>query len=253
MQRRRIKRGNSRFFVFFLFLLGVALLILYLSRYLLMNFEFFNVKNIVVEGDSNLNNLEELAHGYIGQNIFKIDKENVKLKYENIVRIEDVNIDKILPNKLKIKIKEKRGAFFIKTKEGHIFPITETKTVLDMNDFYPKEDLPIINTNILYDNIVISEKIKSKLVEKVFSLHDKICSELPLMERKISEYYLKNDKIYFVEINSASHIYIGNKYIDDNIQKFKFYVENYGLPKNKIIDFRYRDHIVLKKYKSKNL
>ena len=245
---RRKRRGNSRFFVYFFTIIFILFGIQQITVYFLKKVSIFKVRKIEIVGTHNLSNLEELVEEYVGKNLFDIEKQEIILNFENLVRIEEINLRKKLPSTLQIIVKERLGKFYVKTEDGHIYPIDKNKIILDNNDFYLREDLPIISTNLKDDEITIAQKLNDEFVDNVFKLHEKICEVVPEMEKKISEYYSINGKIYFVEMNSASHIYLGSKNFQESLANFKFYYENSGLPERKIIDFRYKNQIVSEDY-----
>ncbi|MDD3052641.1 MAG: FtsQ-type POTRA domain-containing protein, partial [Candidatus Cloacimonetes bacterium] len=238
--------GNSRYFATFFVFLVLAGSLVYLSKYLLRNIPLFNIRKIEIVGCNNLESLEDLAEDFIGRNIFEVPNDEIKLRYENIIRIKKVKINKVFPAKVKIEITERIGEFYVRSKEGMLFPIDGDRIVLDTNQFYIKEDLPIIVTDIPYEKINIAQKLDNELVNEVFELRTLINENIPNFDTKISEYYKKNDRLYFTDIDFGSSIYLGKDDLEDKLKRLKFVLDNRGIPENKVIDLQYKDMVVIK-------
>jgi len=252
MNRRVKRRGNKRYYSLFLLAILFSLGVVYSSSLLLRKVDFFKIKKIEVVGNNNLVFMEELAAHFIGRNLFEIKKSEVILAYENIPRIKKVRITKSYPSKLKIKITERFGEFFIRTKEGMLFPIDRERIVLDMNQFYLREDLPIIVTDIPYQELVVGEKLQSGIIEEVFNLHEQICKIIPQMQAKISEYYKKNGDLFFTEIDYGTSIHLGEDELESKIKRLKFVLENRGINNlDNLVDLQFKDMVVFKDDKFK--
>ncbi len=242
------KTGSSRYY--FLFIFTIALIIAGYSgfRSVITKISLFEIDVIKITGNINLETefLYNLSKDFIGQNLYAISKKDVLHKYENIVRIQDIKVTRIMPNKLRIKIIEKQGIFYIKTIEGELFPIDKNRIVLDNDNFYSDEILPTIETRIPASELTFGKKIKNEFVERVFDLHNTIISEDPDFINHISEFYEFDKDIYMIEANTGYRIVFGNNEIEDKLKKFTFLEQNRTFEKDTIVDLRFNNQLVIR-------
>ncbi len=245
---KRKRTGSSRFYFYFILSIMVIFFACFGIRSLVTKMSFFNISEIKVYGNYNLETefLSNMSKDFLGKNIYLVSKEDVLKKYENIIRIEDVKVSRIFPNKLKIKIIEKIGVYFIKTSEGKFFPIDDKRTILDNDNFYLKEMVPIIETNIPASKITFGSEIENEFVERVFELCTIIETEDPDFINNISEFYCAEDNIFMVEANTGYRIVFGEGNIKGKLNKFSFLEQNRTFNKGTIIDLRFQDQLVIR-------
>ncbi len=242
------RSGSSRYFFFFL-----VLVVLIYAAYIGINslftkLDLFKIKSIEISGNDNLETafLTNICNDFINLNLYSISKKDVVKKYENIVRIDDIKVSRIFPNKLKIKINEKKGEFFFRTENGTIFPIDKNRVVLDNLNFYENEVLPVIGTNIPDAEIIIGEKIDNVLIEEIFLLKKKFANIDPDFINSISEFYLKDENIVLVNADIGYRIVLGNNEIEEKLKKLIFLEQNRIFEKGTIIDLRFKDQLVIR-------
>ena len=245
---KKKRSGSSRYFFFFL-----VLIVLIYGVYIGMNslftkLDLFKVKSIKISGNENLETdfLKNLCNDFINLNLYSISKKDVLRKYENIVRIDHIKVSRIFPNKLKIEINEKKGEFFFRTDSGIIFPIDKNRIVLDNVNFYENEVLPVIGTKIPDDEIIIGQKIEHVLIEKIFSLSKKFANVDPDFINSISEFYLKEENLIFVNANIGYRIVLGDNEIEEKLKKLIFLEQNRTFEKGTTIDLRFKDQLVIR-------
>jgi len=209
---KKKRSGSSRYFIFFLVLVVLIYGVYIGINSLFTKLDLFKVKSIKISGNENLETdfLKNLCNDFINLNLYSISKKDVIRKYENIVRIDHIKVSRIFPNKLKIEINEKKGDFFFRTDSGIIFPIDKDRVVLDNVNFYENEVLPVIGTKIPDDEIIIGQKIENALIEKIFSLRKKFANVDPDFINSISEFYLKDENLIFVNANIGYRIIFGD-------------------------------------------
>lgn len=100
-KKRRYLRIFSRFFIFFSFI--------FLIVFALKNSNFFNVKNINIEGNKNVSQtkIKKVSGLQKGSKYFVVSKKDRVRKLEAIPYIEDAKISYSLSGKVKIKVKER--------------------------------------------------------------------------------------------------------------------------------------------------
>lgn len=245
---KKKRSGSSRFFFFFL-----VLIMLIYGAYISINslfakLDLFKVKSIMISGNENLETdfLKNICNDFINMNLYSISKKDVLKKYENIVRIDGIKVSRIFPNKLKIEINEKKGEFFLRTENGIIFPIDKNRVVLDNVNFYESEVLPVIGTKIPDDEIIIGQKIENILIEKIFLLRKKFANVDPDFINSISEFYLKDEDLIFVNANIGYRIVFGDNEIEEKLKKLIFLEQNRTFERGTTIDLRFKDQLVIR-------
>lgn len=245
---KKKRSGSSRYFFFFL-----VLIVLIYGAYIGINslftkLDLFKVKTITISGNENLETdfLKNLCNDFINLNLYSISKKDVLKKYENIVRIDGIKVSRIFPNKLKIEINEKKGEFFFRTENGIIFPIDKNRVVLDNVNFYENEVLPVIGTKIPDDEIIIGQKIENILIEKIFFLRKKFANVDPDFINTISEFYLKDKNLIFVNANIGYRIVFGDNEIEEKLKKLIFLEQNRTFERGTTIDLRFKDQLVIR-------
>ncbi len=245
---KKKRSGSSRYFFFFLVLIVLIYGVYIGINSLFTKLDLFKVKSIKISGNENLETdfLKNLCNDFINLNLYSISKKDVLRKYENIVRIDHIKVSRIFPNKLKIEINEKKGEFFFRTENGIIFPIDKDRVVLDNVNFYENEVLPVIGTKIPDDEVVIGQKIENVLIEKIFSLRQKFANVDPDFINSVSEFYLKDENLVFVNANIGYRIVLGENEIEEKLKRLIFLEQNRTFEKGTTIDLRFKDQLVIR-------
>ncbi|HPR18464.1 MAG TPA: FtsQ-type POTRA domain-containing protein [Candidatus Cloacimonadota bacterium] len=245
---KRKRTGSSRYFVFFFFAVCLLILLYFGFQALFTKLDWFRIESVVVQGNQNLESefLQNLSLDFIGQNLYAVRKEDIKMKYENIVRIKDIGITKVFPNKIKIFIEERKGLFNIKTTDGEIFPIDTEMVVLDNDNFYPDEVLPVIVTALPTDAIQFGQKAEDPFLKHVYDFYAQVAPQFPDLFQDISEIYEKNGDIFLVEASVGYKIVFGDEEIIDKVKRYEFLEQNRSFEKGKVIDLRYKDQLVIR-------
>ena len=245
---RRKRSGTSRYFVYFIIALTLIFGLIWGVRTIFTKLSFFEIDHIVIKGNENLESefLENLSRDFMGLNLYDTSKRDILKKYDNIIRIKDISVVRVFPNKIKINIYERTGKFYVKTIEGDIFPIDDERVILDNDAFYANENLPIIDIADSTGIIVIGENIRNDFVEKTFDFCGEFHQQYPEFINNISEFYKKNGELYIVEANTGYRIVFGDNELSDKIKRFKFLEQNRTFEKGKIIDLRYKNQLVIR-------
>ncbi len=247
-RRSRKKRGSSRYVILFLLATFLLSSIWYGITLFLKDLEYFNIKQIEIYGQKNLdkNFLSNLSKDFINQNMFSFSSREVERKYENIVRVKHVKVKKKLPATLKIEIQERIGILYVKTVEGDFFPVDNELIVLDKADFYFSEDIPLVSLNISKSSVHLGEKLNNHNLLLISQLHQRISKIDRNFINHISEYYIKDQAIVFVDSHSGCRVILGNDALDKKIKRYIFLRSNKGFEKNSIVDLRYNDQIIVR-------
>jgi len=242
------RSGSSRYFIFFIVLVVLIYGVYIGIHSLFTKLDVFKIKAVKIVGNENLETdfLINLCNDFININLYSISKKDVLKKYENIIRIEDIKVSRIFPNKLKIRIKERKGEFFFRTKKGIIYPIDRNKLVLDNENFYDQEILPIISTKIPDKEVIIGKVIKNEFIENIFLLKDDFAKVDPDFINSISEFYLKGENLILVNANTGYRIVLGQNEIEKKLKRLVFLEQNRKFDKGSTIDLRFTDQLVIR-------
>ena len=183
IRKKRKKDWKKKLLVFLL--LCFSIFILLFSP--LFNINFIEVVgNSKVASDSIINN----TGLYIGQNIFRINKITIKEKILLLPYIENVKIQRKLPNKIYIEVVEKQPIAAIEFMGSNVF-IDEREYVLESILVNGEElNIPQI-TGFNLNTIVVGEKLKVDNIENL----QKIIKVLH--EIKLNQYINEVKNIYF--------------------------------------------------------
>ncbi|HHE39245.1 MAG TPA: FtsQ-type POTRA domain-containing protein [Candidatus Cloacimonetes bacterium] len=245
--KKKKRRGSSRYYFIYIFLILLIIMSVIGIRSLITKLSFFEISEIKIMGNHNLEKdfLKNLSKDCYGKNLYAISKNEIQRRYTNIVRVKNANISRIFPHKLRIKIVERLGLFYLKTKEGELFPIDNEKIVLDNDNFYSAEILPVIETDLKKENIVYGETIENDFVNKVFDFYEKVQLEDKEFIDKISEFYLENGDICMTEVNIGYKIIFGEDDIRSKLLRFNFLEKNKGFEKDNIVDLRFSNQLIV--------
>jgi cell division septal protein FtsQ len=244
--QRRKRRGNSRYAIFFLLIVIAIIVSGFTATHFMKRMSFFDIEQIIVDGNENLNSsfLEELALEFVGQNLFAVASNDVRLRYDNIIRIKRMKTRRSLPNKLKLIFEERKGFVYLNTKEGVIVPVDKEMMVLDNRGFYLSEDLPVFHTDISKEELLAGDTLSNEIVAEIMNVHERIALS-SIDEQLISEYYFRNGNLFIVEASTGSRICLGSESFQDKIEKLEFVWQNIGIENNTKMDFRFKNQVVI--------
>ena len=245
---KRVRTGSSRYFVYFIISIGLVAALYFGVRTLLTKVSWFQIETIRISGNENLETefLTNLSLDFIGSNLYDTSRRDILQKYENIVRIKDITLTRIFPNQIRLNICERKGLFFLRTREGEIFPIDEDRIVLDNDVFYAEENLPLLDTDIPSSTLGFGRKVEDEALNRFFDFYYEVTGDFPDFWKNISELYLANGEIYLVEANTGYRIVLGEDNLKDKIKRFRFLEQNRSFEKGKIVDLRYKDQVVIR-------
>ena len=142
-KQREIEQKKRKKRRVLLILILIILIFLAIGAYLL-NSDKFLIKEIIVEGNNQLTEEEvcELSKINIGDNIFKKLSIVAKVRLKENGYIEDAEIEKIYPDKIKITVQENTKDFQIFVGEGKYIQINSQGYIIDIST--EKLDIPTI-------------------------------------------------------------------------------------------------------------
>ncbi len=190
----------------------------------------FYIKEIIVENNQILEKEKiknELVFLY-KKNLFLLDFKNIKLKLDKIDLIQSFEIKKIFPNKIKIKIFEKKPIAILQNKKNKKY-YTDNDDLIDYFVSDKFKNLPLVfgdyqNFKNFYTNL---KKIKFPMqeVEKIF-----------LFQVQRWDLVTKNNQLLKLPVN---------KY-DESLKNFMKIKDQVKFKEYKIFDYRISDQLILK-------
>ena len=150
LKKKKIKKK----IILGIFLTIVALIGIYA---LLCNMPTFNIKNIIVEGNARVSSEEIIGLSKVnyGDNLIGTWKLKIKNRIKENSYIEDVIVQKRLPNEIAIKVKEKEISYIISYENGYAYVDSQGYLI----DFNPNI---IENIIVLSGEETTEEEIKEK-------------------------------------------------------------------------------------------
>ena len=126
----------------------------------------FSIQEVVVNGEENLNESVYIALSniQIGQNIFEIDKTQIRNAILQEPYVEDVEIKRVYPNKIEINVTERHVSYMIESFGQYIY--------LDRNGYILEKNSKLLNYPIIrgyetdMENIEIGGRIEEKDIPK---------------------------------------------------------------------------------------
>ena len=197
-KKRRIK--NFLRFLTFIILIVACSIFAFVSP-------IFNIKEINVENNDFLSkdtiiSLSELS---TGQNIFKINKNNIARKIETNAYVENVKIKRKLPNKIILEVTERNRDYNVEFLNGYAYiKISEQKC----------ENIPILKgISTAPENIVAGSRLDEKDLLKLETVIEIMSiSKNYEIDSKITSIDItdENNFILYIE-EEKKEIYLGDK------------------------------------------
>ncbi len=243
---RHKRRGNSRYFIIFLGCMVFMGMLFFVMQYIFRSMEFFTIDKVEITGYQNLGKdfYEDLAKDTIGMNLYSIRKDEIAARYENIVRVRNVKVSRVLPKKLKIAIEERLAVLHVKTKDGVLLPVDRDLIVLDSEGAYLAEDTPIVSLDIPSADVQLGERLNNDRLARIYALHNEIARLNRKIAESVSEYYFEGREICMIEASSGCLIYLGDGQLEEKLHRLEFFGGNKGFLDNTVLDLRYKDQIV---------
>ena len=213
---------------------GIALVLLVLfssykpQKLFLIN--KFNIKEIKIENNIILKDLEikKKIDFLYEKNLIFLKNENIKTALRELTFIESFEIKKIYPDKIKIKIFEKKPIAILQNKKKKFY-INKKVDLINYTHLENYENLPIIFGNkesfkVLYDNL---KKIN-----------------FPVNEIKI--YYLYDSKRWDLETHENKVIKLPYRNYNESLENFMNLRKKKNYGKYKVFDYRVKNQLILK-------
>jgi len=201
-KKKRKRRKATLIFIMIILLIGG------ISAYLLTS-PSFNIQEISIKGNEQISTdkIYQLAEIKRGDNIFSKLGIVMEVKLKQSGYIEDVQINKIYPNRVEIQIKERKKQFQIKLEtEGYIY-IDEQGYILEYG--LDKLELPtIIGMDVLQTDVGVRHRLDEKDLNKMENI---------LQIREQCKTIEIADKITLIQVNDEYIVSLENDGISINL------------------------------------
>jgi len=246
--KNRKRRGNSRYFLFFLLALFLLTGLGFLSWYALTHVGLFALQQVVVTGNTAIPDslIQTVATPYLGANLLAIPGRELKAKINRFSRVKEVKLHKRLLHTLKIDLVERKGMLYIKTLEGDLFPVDSEGIILAKYSTIYTEDLPIFSTYFSSNQLKAGVRLKKPALTRILALHKRIMKEAPGFVPYVSEYYLIDNTVNIVDAVHGTRIIPSEDDLARQLKRYLFVQENGNINRKGIVDLRFKNQVVVK-------
>ena len=213
-------------------IIAIALLVLF-TTYKPQDFYLgskFNIEKIIIENNFILKKEDikkDLIYIY-DTNLFLLNTKLIKKSLAKQSFIESFEVKKIYPNKLKIKIFEKKPIAILLYKKNKFY-FTANRNVIDYQDIKQYENLPIV-----YGNKEHFEKFYNDLKKINFSIN------------QIKKFYYFESKRWDLLTHKNQIIKLPIKDYILSLENFSNLSGKNNFDKYQIFDYRIKDQLILK-------
>lgn len=171
---------------------------------------YFRVEEIDIQGNRSIEDSEiEKASGITKQeNIFKLDINKVARGIKELKDISSVEVTKLIPNKIQIKVTETSDFAYIKVDEGYLIvrgDLTIDRLEKNLNDTDKNKLIRLSNAG--YKELALGNKATEKETEKEFLTVLKNHSELADVTKEID--FGTGDNGIIFRVNQETNINFG--------------------------------------------
>ncbi len=247
-KKTRKRRGNSRYYLFFFMSLFILALLGLGIWFAVTNVNFFDLKKIELVGNSAVPDslILKITKPYEGMNLLALPGKELKHKLLRISRVKEVKLNKKLLNTLQIVVTERKGFLYLKSLEGDLFPVDAEAVVLAKYSRIYSEDLPIYSTYLSSSQIKTGCKLLNSNLNRILNLQRRILKEAPEFLPNISEYYMIDNTINFIDAKRGTRIIPSDEDMSKQLARYQFVQENGNINKNSVVDLRFKNQVVVK-------
>lgn len=221
-RKKKARKKVRKIYITTVAVIMATVTLVFCFNYLINKTDIFNIIGFNIEGN-NVYSLEYLVSKTginIGDNLFSVNRKEIKEKLKKEAYIEDCRVSYYIPNKISIKIKERQEKYLI-THNDEIIVTDKTGYVLDgnlqNNVLFPIESFaPVvynIGEEISIEGLYNFNKI-NELLEHSESLND---------IDKMQKIYIHNDNI--VSIDTKYGMEVKFELNNDEVYSYNFALE----------------------------
>ena len=190
----------------------------------------FKIEQIKIENNSIVKESDikkNIAHIY-DKNIFIIDTQNIQNILKKNTFIESFEIKKIYPNKIIIKIYEKKPIAILEYKKQKFY-INQKIDLIDFVDLEEYRELPIVFGNKDYFKLLYTNLKKINFPLDI-----------------IKKYYLQDSKRWDLEVVNKKIIKLPAENYIKSLENFMYLMNEKNFEEFKLFDYRINNQLILK-------
>lgn len=246
--KQRKRRGNSRYYLYFLVSLLACFGMIGGVFYAFRHLSIFELKSVSVHGNIAVPDslILQKTQKYLGHNLFQISKKAMKQDLLSFSRVKDAKIRKHLMDKISIQIIERSGMLYVKSFEGNLYPIDEDGIVLSKYGKVYKEDLPIFSSYYPDASFKAGTRLEKADVLRICKLHKRIMKEAPEYLPIISEYFMIDNTIHIIDSRYGTCIIPSEDNLATQFKRYQFVQDNGNIGRRSTVDLRFENQVVVK-------
>ncbi len=242
-------RGSRRYFIFFIFSIILIFLTSLGTFEVIKRTDLLKLEKVKILGDSDELNfhIEQDLDDFYGINLYKLDLESIRdtLKKDYPI-VKDMKINRRILNKLKVSYNLENPFAIVNFSDGKNFYVTKELKILErVNYGYLQKSLPVITSKLNSREYQIGTTIKDSTTQVITDYLSHVLEVRPDFQDKISDVFMRNNKVYFREIFRGNVVYLGNDNINEKIDLFMSHFSSFA--SGLYIDVSYKNQIVTSK------
>ncbi len=213
------------------FYLSLLFLITTIANHSLINNfkEFIKVKSITIDGlnSSEATIIETKLNNLIGKNIFFLNSNTIYKKIDDIKFLQNINIKKIFPSKLKI-ILEKTNLIGTTYVNGKKFYIGKNQKLIPLNQVQNVKNLPIV-----FGKFKVTEYLELLIL---LDKHD-------VKKNEIDNFFYHNNGRWDFKNKNGLYVMLPSENLEKSIELYNMFLKLDVPKKIKSIDLRILNQI----------
>ncbi|MCJ7508352.1 MAG: FtsQ-type POTRA domain-containing protein [candidate division Zixibacteria bacterium] len=212
----------------------------------LTNFPGFGIKTIQIEGNQKVSDLDilNLCPVKLGQNFFKVDTDEISKKILSEPRIETVNIERLFPQRILIRLSEKKPIYLINL--GNMYGLTQRGEIIPLEE---NLDLPVVNV-VSLKKVTLYHKIKDRKIDFALSLHNSLAKIDANILNLISEVNLKEkDNVILYLVPRGAKVFLGCGEFEKKLIRLSLILrEEKEFEKIEYVDLRFKGQAIVRRF-----
>jgi len=246
---RSLVRGTRRYFIYFFLSILLVILTSMGTFEIIKRTDLLKLEKVEVIGESNdLNfHIEQDLQANLGVNLYKLNLETIKdtLAHSYPI-IAELKVKRKILSKLKVYYFLETPFAIANFSDGKNYYISRDLKILERVGYgYFKKSLPVITVKHDTKNYKIGDFIEAGEAHEMADYLSQILEARPDFHDRISDLFIKNNKVYFREISRGNTVYFGNGNLSNKIDLFLSHCNSFS--SGLYIDVSYERQIVTRK------
>ncbi len=181
VQKRKLRKKVKTKLIFILVFVAVVFTFL-----LFLRSPYFAIEEIIIEGT------EEIAEEEIymimevkeGMNMWKVPPAEVRERISSLTRVDEVTVERVLPDKMRIVIEEKQAQALVPYDGGYL-KLAPQGIVIDKKEEKGEEELPVIS-GLVEGHLNIGMEIQDQRKREVAQVFMEMYQEISLPAKEMN-------------------------------------------------------------------